>query len=70
MAQRNYTVYLEGGAAFNIKAARFEVTQAGVFFYNEEGTPLGDTYIDPKSVMAVIPPSPLSGGSAAGFTRT
>ena len=67
MALRTYTVYLEGGAAFTIKAVRFDVTSEGVFFYGENDHPLVDTYIDPKSVIAILPPTPTPEGSKTGF---
>ena len=70
MALRTYSVYLEGGAAFNIKAARFEVGPEGVVFYLDNGQPLADTYIDPRSVIAVLPPTPTHEGSTTGFLRT
>lgn len=70
MALRTYSVYLEGGAAFNIKAARFDVSAEGVVFYDEDDKPLPDTYIHPKSVIAVLPPSPGSGQGGAGFIST
>ena len=69
MALRTYTVYLEGGAAFPLKAARFDVTPEGVFFYDENDHPLVDTYIDPKSVIAVLPPTPTPEGGKTGFIR-
>ena len=69
MALRTYTVYLEGGAAFTIKAARFDVTSEGVFFFTENDQPLADTYIDPKSVIAILPPTPTPEGSKTGFIR-
>ena len=56
MSQRRYTVYLRGGAEFSLKAARFELKKDGVFFYDEEGKELEDTFIDPLSVVAVLPP--------------
>jgi hypothetical protein len=56
MAQRIYTVFLKGGASLTVRAARFEATEKGVFFYDGEGQPLEDTYIEPSSVIAVIPP--------------
>lgn len=58
MALRAYTVYLKGGGSFTIKAARFEVSDQGVVFYNENDRPIEDTYIDPQAVVAVLPPSP------------
>ena len=64
---RTYSVYLEGGAAFNIKAARFEATPEGVRFYGEDDQPLPDTYIDPKTVIAVLPPSAGASSGGAGF---
>lgn len=69
MALRTYTVYLEGGAAFPLKAARFDVTSEGVFFYGENDQPLADTYIDHKSVIAVLPPTPTPEGAKTGFIR-
>jgi hypothetical protein len=69
MALRTFTVYLEGGAAFTIKAARYDVTAEGVFFYGEADKPLVYTYINPASVIAVLPPAPTSEGSKAGFIR-
>ena len=57
MAQRTYTVYLRGGASFTLKAARFEQTADGIQFYGPDGEPVRDTYIDPSSVIAVIPPA-------------
>ena len=68
MSMRNYTVYLAGGAALHIKAARFEVTDRGVFFYDEHDRPLEDTYIDPTAVRAVIPPTPAAGQGGTGFS--
>lgn len=67
MAMRTYTVYLEGGAALLIKAARFEVTDRGVLFYDERGEALADTYIDPQAVVAVVPPTPPPGQGGTGF---
>ncbi len=69
MALRTYTVYLEGGAAFSLKASRFDVTSEGVFFFDEQNHPLVDTFIDPKSVIAVLPPTPTPEGGSAGFIR-
>ena len=69
MALRTYTVYLEGGAAFTIKAARFDVTSEGVFFYDENEHPLMDTFINPRSIIAVLPPTPTPEGSNTGFLR-
>ena len=69
MALRTYTVYLEGGAAFSIKAVRFETTSDGVFFYGENDQPLKDTFINPKSVIAILPPTSTPEGSNTGFLR-
>ena len=69
MALRTYTVYLEGGAAFSIKAVRFEATSDGVFFYGENDQPLKETFINPKSVIAILPPTPTPEGSNTGFLR-
>ena len=69
MALRTYTVYLEGGGAFPLKAARFEVTPEGVFFYDDQDDLLADTYIDPKSVIAILPPTPTPEGAKTGFIR-
>jgi hypothetical protein len=60
MPQRIYTVYLQGGASFSIRAARFEVKKDGVVFFDADEKPLEDTYIDPSAVIAVIPPAPAS----------
>ncbi len=70
MALRTYTVYLAGGAVFPIKAARFDTTSEGVFFYGENDQSLVETYIDPKSVIAILPPTPTPEGSKTGFLRT
>lgn len=69
MSLRTYTVYLEGGAVFSVKAARFAVTQQGVVFYREDNQPLDDTFINPPSVIAVLPPSstPAAEGNKTGF---
>ena len=69
MALRTYTVYLEGGAGFTLKAARFDVTSEGVFFYDDNDLPLSETYIDPKSVIAILPPTPTPEGAKTGFIR-
>ena len=69
MALRTYTVYLAGGSAFNLKAARFEVTPEGVRFYNEDDEPLSDTFISPDAIIAVLPPSASTGGGSTGFIR-
>ena len=70
MALRTYSVYLEGGAAFNIKAARFDASPEGVVFYLDDGQPLADTFINPRAVIAVLPPTPTPEGSTTGFLRT
>lgn len=69
MALRTYTIYLEGGAALNIKAARFEVKNDGVVFYNDDDQPLENTYIDPQAVIAVIPPSSSASGGRPLFPQ-
>ena len=70
MALRTYTIYLQGGGALHIKAARFEVKSDGVVFYNEDNEPLRDTYIAPKAVIAVIPPSSSSARGGTMFAQT
>lgn len=60
MKQHSYTVYLQGGASFTIKAVRFEQTAEGILFFGEDDQPLEDTYIDPAAVIAVVPPSSAS----------
>ena len=57
MSMRTYTVYLEGGASLQVRAARFEARKDGVFFFDEADRPLEDTYINPSVVIAVVPPS-------------
>ena len=69
MALRTYTIYLEGGGALNIKAARFEIKDTGVVFYNDDDEPLRDTYIAPHAVIAVIPPSASTGRGGSLFAQ-
>jgi len=69
MTQRRYTVFLSGGAEFSLKAARFEVKEEGVFFYDENGKALDGTFIDPSAVVAVLPPEePASAHFISPFT--
>ena len=57
MPQRLYTVHLRSGAALEVRASTFEVTEKGIIFFDEEERPLRDTYINPSEVIAVVPPS-------------
>lgn len=66
MSQRSYAVYLKGGAHFTLRATRYERSEDAITFYGADEQPLEETYIDPASVIAVIPSAPSREGSFPG----
>lgn len=55
MSLRSYTVYLQGGGTFTLRATRYERSSSAVTFYNADGEVIPELFIEPDAVIAIVP---------------